>query len=112
MCAEEVAGKILALWFPISAFVIMGFDHCVANQFLIPVGMMLGADISIKELLFEALLPATLGNIVGGGILVGAIYWYVYDTMRIKPRVRLPVVMEPMSSIDQHESQVQSEKAV
>jgi formate/nitrite transporter len=80
-CAEEVAGKVLALWFPIAAFVMMGFDHCIANQFLIPVGMMLGADISISHLLFRALLPATLGNIVGGGVMVGAVYWYVYDAM-------------------------------
>jgi len=80
-CAEEVAGKILALWFPISAFVMMGFDHVVANQFLIPAGMMYGADISISHLLFKALLPASLGNIVGGGLCVGAVYWYVYDTM-------------------------------
>eukprot|EP00934_Nitzschia_sp_Nitz4_P004688 Nitzschia sp. Nitz4//scaffold63_size106090//95818//96738//NITZ4_004415-RA/size106090-processed-gene-0.135-mRNA-1//1//CDS//3329556050//4678//frame0 len=79
--AEEVAGKVLALWFPISAFVIMGFEHCIANQFLIPLGMMYGADISISELLLQALLPATLGNAVGGGILVGAVYWYVYDSM-------------------------------
>jgi len=80
-CAEEVAGKILALWFPISAFVMMGFDHVVANQFLIPVGMMYGADISISHLLFRALLPASLGNLVGGGLFVGAVYWYVYDSM-------------------------------
>ena len=80
-CAEEVAGKVLAIWFPISAFVMMGFDHVVANQFLIPVGMMLGADISISQMLFKAILPATLGNIVGGGVMVGAVYWYVYDSM-------------------------------
>jgi len=80
-CAEEVAGKILALWFPISAFVMMGFDHVVANQFLIPVGMMYGADISISHLLFKALLPASLGNVVGGGFFMGAVYWYVYDSM-------------------------------
>lgn len=86
-CAEEVAGKILALWFPIAAFVILGFDHCIANQFLIPVGMMLGADISISHMLFKALLPATLGNIVGGGLLVGATYWYVYDSMASSKRL-------------------------
>lgn len=81
-CAEEVAGKILALWFPITGFVLMGFDHCIANQFLIPVGMMLGAEgISVSDLLFRALLPATLGNIVGGGILLGAVFWYVFDSM-------------------------------
>jgi len=80
-CAEDVAGKVLGLWFPISAFVMMGFDHAIANQFLIPIGMMYGADVSIVHLLFMDLLPATLGNIVGGGGLVGAVYWYVYDSM-------------------------------
>ena len=71
----------------------MGFEHCVANQFLIPVGMMLGADISISHMLFRALLPATLGNIVGGGIMVGAVYWYVYDSMTGNKRA-LSVIQE------------------
>lgn len=80
-CAEEAAGKIIALWFPVASFVIMGFDHAIANQFLIPMGMMFGADISISTLVFHALLPATLGNIVGGGICIGAVYWFVFDSM-------------------------------
>jgi formate transporter len=80
-CAEEAAGKIMAMWFPVAGFVLMGFDHCIANQFLIPMGMMFGADISISRLLFHALLPATLGNVVGGGICIGAVYWYVFDSM-------------------------------
>ena len=44
-CAEEVAGKCIAIWFPIAAFVMMGFDHCIANMFLIPIGMWYGADV-------------------------------------------------------------------
>jgi formate/nitrite transporter FocA (FNT family) len=80
-CAQEMAGKILALWFPVAGFVIMGFDHCIADQFLVPMGMMLGADVSIFDLIFGILAPATLGNIVGGGIFVGAVYWYVFDSM-------------------------------
>jgi formate transporter len=79
-CAEEVSGKVLSLWFPIAAFVMLGFDHCIANQFLIPVGMMFGADVTVGNL-FWALLPATIGNAVGGGLMVGAFYWYVYDSM-------------------------------
>lgn len=43
--------------------------------------MLYGADISVFHLFFKALLPATLGNIVGGGIFVGAVYWYVFDSM-------------------------------
>ena len=49
-------------------------------MFLIPIGMMFGADVTIGRM-FWALLPATLGNVVGGGVLVGAVYWYVYDSM-------------------------------
>lgn len=98
-CAEEAAGKILALWFPVSGFVIMGFDHVIANQFLISIGMMFGADISIPHFLFKALLPATLGNIVGGGIFIGAVYWYVFDSlhssMYIFSRIRWPTSVLP-----------------
>jgi formate/nitrite transporter len=90
-CAEEVAGKILALWFPITAFVVMGFEHSIANQFFLPLGMMFGADISYGDM-FKALLAATLGNVVGGGIFVGAVYWYVYESMarnyRVLSRIR------------------------
>jgi len=42
---------------------------------------MFGADISVYHLFFKALLPATLGNIVGGGIFVGGVYWYVFEEM-------------------------------
>ena len=42
-------------------------------------GMMLGADISVTRLFFQALLPATMGNFVGGGFLFAAVYWYVLD---------------------------------
>jgi formate/nitrite transporter len=79
-CAEEVAGKVLALWFPVVAFVVMGFDHAIANQFYIPMGMMLGANVSVGRM-FACLAMATLGNIVGGGLLVGAIYWFVFDSL-------------------------------
>jgi hypothetical protein len=43
--------------------------------------MMLGADISVTRLLFQALLPATLGNLAGGGLLFAAVYWYVLDSV-------------------------------
>jgi len=79
-CAEDVAGKVLALWWPTASFIMLGFSHCVANMFLIPMGMMLGADISVGRM-FASLFMATLGNAVGGGVFVGAVYWYVFDSM-------------------------------
>jgi formate/nitrite transporter len=76
--ARDVAGKILAIIFPISAFVALGFEHSVANMYLIPLGMLAnGGGIDFAALL-RNLLPVTLGNIVGGSGLVALTYWLVY----------------------------------
>jgi len=72
-CAS-LAGKMVAVWFPISAFVALGFDHSVANMFIIPLGMMRGANVSIYDFLVKNLLPVTLGNIVGGALCVMGLY--------------------------------------
>ncbi|MFT3739848.1 MAG: formate/nitrite transporter family protein [Breznakibacter sp.] len=77
--AQDVGGKILALWFPVMAFVAMGFEHSVANMFFIPTAMLYGAPVSWPEFLVNNLLPATLGNIVGGSLLTGGLYWFVYE---------------------------------
>lgn len=75
--ARSVGGKIAAIVFPVSAFVAMGFEHCVANMYLIPVGMLSGAQVSLADFAGN-LVFATLGNIVGGGVLVALVYWVVY----------------------------------
>ena len=62
-------GKMTAVWFLISAFVALGLDHSVANMFIIPLGMMRGAEITISQFLLKNLLPVTLGNIVGGAVM-------------------------------------------
>lgn len=76
--ADDVTGKIFGLWFPIAGFAAIGFDHVIANQFFLSIGMMLGADITIGRYA-AALSIATFGNIVGGGFIVGAALWYAYD---------------------------------
>jgi len=78
--SKDGAGKILGIWFPVMTFVELGFEHCVANMFFLPVGMWNGADVSVVTLLFLQLLPATLGNMVGGGIGMGVVYWFLYDS--------------------------------
>ena len=80
MCfaAHTVSGKVLAIIFPISAFVALGLEHSVANMYLIPIGA-LQADANIGTIDFLAnLVPVTLGNMVGGGVLVALVYWLVY----------------------------------
>eukprot|EP00550_Attheya_septentrionalis_P003043 CAMPEP_0198281444 /NCGR_PEP_ID=MMETSP1449-20131203/1380_1 /TAXON_ID=420275 /ORGANISM="Attheya septentrionalis, Strain CCMP2084" /LENGTH=306 /DNA_ID=CAMNT_0043977215 /DNA_START=129 /DNA_END=1049 /DNA_ORIENTATION=- len=69
---STMVGKMTAVWFPISAFVALGLDHSVANMFIIPLGMLRGADITIVEMFTRNLIPVTLGNIVGGALCVMA----------------------------------------
>lgn len=88
--AKDITGKILAIFFPIMAFVVGGFEHCVANMFYIPVGIMAAANDSYVSKAFEVygitddqlsklsvagllsnLIPVTAGNIIGGMIFVG-----------------------------------------
>ena len=77
LAAHDVAGKVLAIVFPISAFVALGLEHSVANMYLIPIAMLAGADIT--PLAFAAnLVPVTLGNIIGGSVFVAIVYWLAY----------------------------------
>ena len=63
--AQDVPGKFLTIWPPICAFVTLGMDHCVANMWILPLGIMLGADYSIAEMFTHNLIPVTIGNIIG-----------------------------------------------
>jgi formate/nitrite transporter len=75
--SHSVTGKIMAIAFPISAFVALGFEHSIANMYLIPIGMLNGAPADIGGFMAN-LLFVTLGNIVGGSVCVAAIYWIIY----------------------------------
>jgi formate transporter len=77
--AQDVSGKILAIWFPVMAFVAIGFEHSVANMFFIPVAIFYGAEVTWGSFFLNNLLPATLGNIVGGSLLTGLLYGLVYN---------------------------------
>lgn len=83
--AKTVPGKIMGLFFPIAAFVIAGFEHCVANMYYIPAGIfqsgmfgMAYENLTWGGFLLRNLLPVTLGNMVGGVVLVGVTAWYLY----------------------------------
>ncbi len=76
--SDDVIGKILGIWFPIMAFVCIGFEHSVANMFFIPLGYFCGAPISWYYIITANLIPVTIGNIIGGAVFVACIYWYTY----------------------------------
>ncbi len=76
--AQDVVSKIFACWFPIMLFVLSGYEHSVANMFFIPMAKFLGLSASWGEIFIKNLLPVTLGNIVGGGIVVPVVYYICY----------------------------------
>ena len=96
--AKETAGKILSLWFPTMAFVAMGMEHCVANMFFVPAAIFTGTDPRYTALVesgaataltadwskffIDNLIPVTLGNIVGGAVLVAMIYAIIHGKLR------------------------------
>jgi formate/nitrite transporter len=99
--ARTTTDKIMAIIFPITAFVAAGFEHSVANMYYIPFAMLVQAfapdsfwdlihkapadypNLTAYNFLVGNLLPVTIGNIIGGTILVGAFYWFVYLRKRV-----------------------------
>lgn len=85
---RSVADKIIAMLLPIGLFVAAGFEHCVANMYFLPMAWLLtvtghvpaGLDVSVITVpgILHNLLFATLGNIVGGSVLIGGMYWLIY----------------------------------
>ncbi|HHX13495.1 MAG TPA: formate/nitrite transporter family protein [Clostridiales bacterium] len=92
--ATTMAGKILAIFFPIWLFVTSGFEHSIANMYYIPAGLLIKnnpafveaagltqtalAKLSWESFFLNNLLPVTIGNIIGGSLMVGFAYWYAY----------------------------------
>jgi len=94
--SRTAGGKILAIIFPISAFVAAGFEHSVANMYFVPTGILIRqaapaafwggiskaatdfGDLTWGNFLAHNLLPVTIGNIIGGAVMVGVVYWVIY----------------------------------
>jgi len=84
MSCRTVADKVLAIIFPITAFVATGMEHCVANMYFVPAALLVKAErgsdeaIDIARFVMNNLVPVTIGNVIGGAVLVGLVYWFVY----------------------------------
>lgn len=75
--AKDMSGKILGIWFPVMVFVLIGFQHVVANMFVIPAAIWGGAAITWADFWWN-MLAVYIGNAVGGAIFVGGLYFLVY----------------------------------
>ena len=76
--AKDVISKIFACWFPIMLFVLCGYEHSVANMYFIPLGMFLGAPVTWGQIWINNLIPVTLGNLIGGALIVPLFYHVAY----------------------------------
>lgn len=90
--ARSTTDKIMAIIFPITAFVSAGFEHSIANMYYIPFALLIKQfdsdfataqglsvpDLTVQSFLIDNLLPVTIGNIIGGSVMVAIIYWFVY----------------------------------
>ena len=79
-CGDSVTDKAVGIFLPIAGFVVLGLEHCVANMYIIPQGMILGANITLGDFIIYNLIPVTLGNIISGMILVGVAFSFMFHT--------------------------------
>jgi formate/nitrite transporter len=77
LAGRSVTDKAIAIVFPITAFVAAGFEHSIANMYLMPLAMLLGAPISAFDVLHN-LVPVVAGNLIGGSVLVALVYHVIY----------------------------------
>ena len=93
VASKDITGKIFGIYFPIMAFVASGFEHCIANMYFIPMGLLLKGNsdvvsmakltgllnsLTLRGFFVNNLIPVTLGNIVGGSLCVATVYWLIY----------------------------------
>ncbi len=80
LVSKSVPGKILACWLPITAFQSMGMEHIVVNQFLHTAGPILGSGVPFWKCIFWNFLPVTIGNIIGGMVFIGMLFYSTHRT--------------------------------
>lgn len=91
MSGRNVTDKILAIVFPITAFVVIGLEHSIANWFLLPLGWLLDANNAITVSgVISNIVAVTAGNIFGGTLLVAGVYWVAYLRPERLPRDQVP----------------------
>ncbi|MDL4842074.1 formate/nitrite transporter family protein [Aquibacillus rhizosphaerae] len=89
MTSKSTGGKIVAMWLPIFMFFAQGFEHAVVNMFVIPAGMMLGADVSFADWWLWNQITVTIGNVVSGVIFTGVALYVTYN--KTNPKIKLEI---------------------
>lgn len=91
LTSTSTGGKIFAMWLPVTSFFALGFEHAVVNMFVIPAGMLLGAQVSVGEWWVWNQAPVLVGNLIGALTLTAALLYFSHRTRvnRLVPAVEL-----------------------
>lgn len=81
IAAQSFGGKFIACLGPVSAFVCIGLEHCIANMFFVPLGLIAGAPVTMGQFLTKNLIIVTIGNIIAGAGLVATLYSLIYGKL-------------------------------
>uniref|UniRef100_A0A7R9VSH7 Formate/nitrite transporter n=1 Tax=Pseudictyota dubia TaxID=2749911 RepID=A0A7R9VSH7_9STRA len=79
--ANDLAGKMVGCWFPISTFVGIGLEHSIANLFVLPLALMVGAPLTLGTVITKNLIPVVIGNGIAGALIVAASYSYQFGRL-------------------------------
>jgi formate transporter len=85
--SKSTFGKAAVMWLPIMTFFALGFEHSIVNMFVVPVGMLFGAKVSMADWWLWNQIPVTLGNIVAGALFTGLALYYTYRPKPAKAAV-------------------------
>lgn len=84
---KDLISKIFACWFPIMLFALSGYQHSVANMFVLSLGKILNPEMyTVKEMFVTNILPVSLGNAIAGGVLIPVVYYYLYKGAGVKKK--------------------------
>mmetsp|Transcript_102946 Transcript_102946/g.330226 ORF Transcript_102946/g.330226 Transcript_102946/m.330226 type:complete len:128 (+) Transcript_102946:1-384(+) len=89
--AQDMAGKMVGIWFPISCFVAIGFEHIPANFFILTMGLLAGADLTVWDIFIKNMVPTTLGNLFAGAFFVAFGYAYAFGSIGGNNKSPIPV---------------------
>lgn len=73
--AQDIASKVLGIWFPVMLFVLAGFEHSVANMFFLPLAKFAGHSVTWTSMFTQNIIPVTIGNIIAGALIIPLVYY-------------------------------------
>lgn len=82
MQSKDMIGRFIGIWSPVSAFVASGYEHGIANMFLLPAAMLAeGSTLTLREVIFHNMIPVSIGNTIAGVVLVSAYFSFMFGKL-------------------------------